>query len=303
MRFKIPFLLFLSMRWVKYAALLLMGIACIGTAIDLTAKPSGKKKYNPPKSYIVIDFHSGHIIQHHALGATRHPASLTKMMTLYLLFDAIDKGKTSMNDRIKISANATKAPPSKLGLAKGQSITVKRAIDMLIVKSANDIAIAVAEHVSGSVPHFVARMNVWAQALGMYDTKFYNPHGLPHKKQITTARDMVLLSSALMRHFPHYFKKFSTQKIRAGKRILRNHNRLLTKGKGVDGIKTGYIKDSGYNLALSAIRDGNRVIAIYFGGKTSKERNDNLSALVDASFREYRFKKYHTSIPEKKSPY
>ena len=233
---------------------------------------------------IVVDAETGEVLRSRNADIRRYPASLTKMMTLYLLFEAIDEGRLSLTSRLKVSKRAAGQPPSKLGLRAGSTIEVEDAIKALVVKSANDIAVVVAEALGGTEVEFARMMTRKAQALGMSRTTFRNASGLPNRKQRSTARDMSFLARALMRDFPHRYHYFDDQRFRYSGRSHRSPNRLLGSYRGMDGIKTGYIRASGFNLVASAERDGRRVIAVVFGGKTARSRNTHMTTLLDLGF-------------------
>ena len=219
-----------------------------------------------------------------------HPASLTKMMTAYLTFEALQKGELALTDKMVCSANANKQPPSKIGLPVGGTMSVELALKVLIVKSANDVAVMVAEKVGGSEPAFIAQMNATAKRLGMTRSQFVNPHGLPDKRQITTARDMGILARALLRDFPDYQDFFAMRSVKIGKRNLRSHNWLLRNYVGADGMKTGFICDSGYNVVASATRGDMRMVAVVMGARNGLSRRKRASKLLDHGFERYPWK-------------
>ncbi|MEX0852484.1 MAG: D-alanyl-D-alanine carboxypeptidase family protein [Bauldia sp.] len=233
-----------------------------------------------PDAAIVLDAKTGKTLYADHADSRRHPASLTKMMTLYLLFEAIEDGRTSLASRVKISAAAAGQAPSKLGLKAGETISVRDAILSLVTKSANDIAVAVAEHLAGSERAFAAQMNNKARALGMVATNFRNASGLPDGAQITTARDMATLGAALREHHPQYYTYFATPSFVWKGRRISNHNHLLGKLAGVDGIKTGYTRASGFNLVASVDRDGRQIVAVVIGGESSKWRDQHMTDLI-----------------------
>jgi len=224
-----------------------------------------------------------------------HPASLTKLMTAYLTFEAISKGELSMSDKITCSANANKQPPSKIGLPVGGTMTVESALKVLIVKSANDVAVMIAEHVGGSEQGFIDQMNLAAKRLGMTRTNFVNPHGLPHSRQITTARDMARLTRAILNEFPDYSDFFAMRYVKVGKRNLRSHNWLLRNYPGADGMKTGFICDSGYNIVASATRGDVRLVAVVMGARTGLSRRVRTAKLLDHGFQRYEWKSMFAS--------
>ena len=233
---------------------------------------------------IVIEADSGKVL--HAVNAdTRNfPASLTKMMTLYLAFEALDSGRLDLAQKLRVSRIAAGRSPSKLGLRRGQTITVRDIIGTLVTKSANDAATVVAEALAGSERAFGRVMTRKAAALGMTNTTFRNASGLPHWRQRSTARDMAMLARALVRDFPHHYHYFSLKNYSYAGRNYRNHNRLLTRYEGADGIKTGYIRSSGYNLAASAERNGTRLITVVFGGKSPRWRDRHVTRLMNRGF-------------------
>ncbi|MHA1547407.1 MAG: D-alanyl-D-alanine carboxypeptidase [Alphaproteobacteria bacterium] len=248
----------------------------VGLALTLGATPAMAAS----KSSIVVDAKTGKTLHSRSADSKRYPASLTKMMTLYMLFEAIESGKTGLNSRIRFSARAAGQAPSKLGLKKGQTIRVKDAILALVTKSANDVATAVAEHVAGTESQFATRMTKRARALGMSNTTFRNASGLPNKAQVTTARDMALLGRALRDHYPQYFHYFKTPSFTYKGRRYGNHNRLLGRVSGVDGIKTGYTRASGFNLVTSVKKNGRYIVAVVIGGSTGKARDATMTGLV-----------------------
>ena len=233
---------------------------------------------------IVIEANSGRVLQSLNADDQVYPASLTKMMTLYLLFEAIDKGRLKLDQRLAVSEHAAARPPTGLGLVAGQTITVRDAMLGLITKSANDAAAVVGEAIGGSEAAFAQRMTQKARALAMTHTVFQNASGLPDPEQVTTARDMAHLGRALLADFPHHYQVFSTLQFRYGSALHTNHNRLLGKYDGLDGIKTGYIRASGFNLVASAERDGVRLIGVVMGGRTTAERNQHMVNLLDRAF-------------------
>lgn len=234
---------------------------------------------------IVVDAKTGKTLYASSADAARYPASLTKMMTLYVLFEDMERGRFNKKSRLNVSKNAAAQPPTKIGLRAGQTIRVDSAIRALAVKSANDVAVVVAENVSGSVSAFANRMTRTARAIGMKKTTFRNPSGLPDARQKTTARDMALLGRALQDRFPQYYSYFSTRNFSWGKKKYRNTNRLLGAVRGVDGIKTGYTRASGFNLVTSIDRDGRKIVAVVMGGRTGKSRNAQMKKLIASYLR------------------
>jgi D-alanyl-D-alanine carboxypeptidase len=212
------------------------------------------------------------------------PASLTKIMTAFLVFEALKDGKIGLQDKIKVSELAHSQPPSRLGLPVGAEITIDTALQALIVKSANDAAVMLAEAVAGSHEAFAERMNATAKRLGMTRTNFVNANGLPAPEQVSTARDLARLTIAVVRDFPGYTHYWAMEEMRLGKRVMRNHNPLLGSYEGADGIKTGFICDSGFNLVASASRDGQKLVAVVLGETTGNSRSARAANLLEHGF-------------------
>ncbi len=233
-----------------------------------------------PYSGIVVDAKTGRTLYESHADALRYPASLTKMMTLYLTFEALSSGRISKSTPVPFSAYAASQPPTKLGVRAGQSIPVETAIYALVTRSANDAADALGELLGGSVPRFATIMTETAHRLGMTRTTFRNANGLPNDKQMTTARDMALLGIALREHFPQYYHYFSTRSFTYRRHRIANHNHLLGKMEGVDGIKTGYTNASGFNIVTSVRRDGRSIVAVVMGGRTSHIRDRQVASLI-----------------------
>lgn len=232
---------------------------------------------------IVVDAKSGKMLYGANSNELRYPASLTKMMTLYLLFEAMDQGRVGRTDLIPISHNAAARPPSKLGLKAGQSIPVDTAIRVLVVKSANDVATAVAEFLGGgSEARFAEMMTTKARSLGMSRTTFRNASGLPDPNQVTTATDMARLSIALRRQFPHYYGYFGQTEVTVAGRTIKGHNKAMEMIPGADGLKTGYTRASGFNLATSVNRGGKSVVGVVMGENTAEIRNARMAQLMSA---------------------
>ena len=229
---------------------------------------------------IVVDANTGKTLYSENADARRFPASLTKMMTLYVVFEELDAKRLTLESRLSVSANAARQAPSKIGVKAGSTIKVEDAILALTTKSANDVAVVIAENVGGSVGGFAARMNRTAKTLGMNASTFRNPHGLPDSGQTTTARDFVKLATALQDRFPTYYKFFSAQSFTYKGVRFRNHNRLLGSVQGVDGIKTGYTRASGFNLVSNVRRDGRHIVAVVMGGKTAASRDAHMRNLI-----------------------
>jgi D-alanyl-D-alanine carboxypeptidase len=254
---------------VRYILLLIfLSQALIGTSVA--------RQY----AAMIVNEENGAVLHAENPDVKTHPASLAKMMTLYLVFEKLKSGDLKLSQRIRVSGTAAKRPSSRLGLKKGQLISVQDAIKALIIKSANDVATVIAEAISGDEIRFANLMTIRAHQLGMTATIFKNASGLPDKSQITTARDMVRLSIALRQNFPEYFDLFKETTFKYGRKRFRNHNNLLRRLKGITGIKTGYINNSGYNLAVSFEKDGKRLIGVIFGGKTSARRDNRMIRLL-----------------------
>jgi D-alanyl-D-alanine carboxypeptidase len=236
---------------------------------------------DPRYAGIVVDVTSGEVLYAEDADSRRHPASLTKLMTLYILFEEMKAGRMSLATPIAVSAHAARMPASKLGLKPGQRISVKDAITAICVRSANDVAVAVAEAIAGSEPAFAQRMNREARALGLAATHFDNATGLPDRQQITSARDMALLARRLQIDFPENYGYFGTKSFTWKGRKLQSTNQLLGALPGVDGMKTGYIRMSGYNLVASAKRGDTRIIVVVLGERTGSARNGHVAALIE----------------------
>jgi D-alanyl-D-alanine carboxypeptidase len=249
-------------------------------AVLLSGLPSAQARV----SSIVIDADTGEVLYSRRADQRRYPASLTKMMTLYQVFTALENGKLKLDQKLKVSRRAAGQTPSKLGLKRGSRISVEKAIIAVAVKSANDAATVLAESLGETEFDFALRMTDTARSLGMKSTRFQNASGLPNRRQRTTARDIALLSKALIDEFPQYYHYFSIRSFKWGKRTHRTHNRLLEKYRGMDGLKTGYIRASGFNIATSAVKGDRRLIAVLLGGRTAKKRDSKVAFLMNASF-------------------
>lgn len=248
--------------------------------IPFLQQPTAQPKY----AAIVVDAKSGEVLYAKRADSPRYPASITKIMTLYLTFDALSTGRLKLEDTVLISPRAAAQAPTKLGLAAGESLTVEEAMQALAIKSANDVAVALAERIGGSESRFAAMMTLRAQELGMVNTRFVNASGLPDSRQISTARDIAILSRAVMRDYPQYYRLFSQTQFTFRGVTMRNHNGLLGRMQGVDGLKTGYTNASGYNLAVSAVRDNRRLIAVVMGGPSTAARDLNAEDLLLTGF-------------------
>lgn len=239
---------------------------------------------NPKYAAIVVDMQSGEVLHAANADATRYPASLTKMMTLYLVFEALESGGMNWRQLMPVSPYAASKPASKLYLKAGSTIAVEDAVKVLVVRSANDVAVVIAEALGGSEQHFARMMTAKARELGMPSTQFRNASGLPDSGQVTTARDMATLSIRLMQDFPQHYHLFSTKSFTYRGKTHKSHNRLVGNYPGADGLKTGYIRASGFNVATSAVRDGRRLLSVVMGGYTSQSRDAHMADLLDRGF-------------------
>lgn len=269
----------------------LMAVFCFAfltvfaSADNAFAKKKKAPAGNPLYASIVVDSDTGVILHQSNPDKKLHPASLTKVMTLLLLFDGLDQGRFGLNDRIRISKRAAAASPSKLGLAAGSTIRVKDAILALVTKSANDIAVAVAEHVGETEDRFAIMMTGRARELGMNNTTFRNASGLHNPGQISSARDMAIMARYVINRYPDYYRYFSTKNFSYRGNNYHNHNHLMKTYEGMDGMKTGFINPSGFNLIASAVRGNQRLIGVVFGGKSANSRNAHMKELLDAGFK------------------
>ena len=239
---------------------------------------------NPRYASIVIDVDTNKVLHESNADASRYPASLTKMMTLYMLFEAIEQRKMTLDTSMRVSAYAASKPSTNINLRSGEAISVREAIPALIVRSANDVAAVVAEALGDSEANFGRMMTDKARKLGMRSTTFRNASGLPNNEQKTTARDMAILSTRLMKDFPRYYHYFSTQSFSYKGTTYNSHNRMVRNTHGVDGLKTGFIQASGFNVATSAKRGNRRVVAVVMGGQTAASRDQHMAQLLDRSF-------------------
>ncbi len=239
--------------------------------------------WNKYSSY-VMDADTGRVLYSRNANKKLHPASLTKLMTLLMVFDALERGNLGLHSRIRISQHAASMPPSKLNLPAGSTIKVNDAILALVTKSANDIAVALAEKLGGTESNFSYMMNRKARSLGMRNTRFKNASGLHHPKQVSTARDMAILARVMVTDYKKYYHYFSVKSFSYDGTTYSNHNKLMKSYEGMDGMKTGYIRQSGFNLVASAVRGNHRLIGIVFGGRTGKSRNAHMKRLLDNGF-------------------
>lgn len=273
----------------KYCSLL-SGFVMLANLISIEAV-FAKSRYKPflllhksKAAELVISYPQKKVLHARHANAVRHPASLTKVMTLYLVFQALDKGQLYLDQKLPVSRHAATRAPTKLWLRQNQTITVRQAIYALVTKSANDAASVVAEAISGTEAKFAKLMTAKAKQLGMTKTVFYNASGLPHPKQVTTAHDMALLGYALIHDYPKYYSYFKTPFFKFRGRQYHTHNHLLEHYDGTDGIKTGYVHASGYNLLLSVIRKNKRLIAVVMGGVTAKRRDRRMMDMLDTAY-------------------
>ena len=248
-----------------------------------TCAPAAVPEYPAPYAALVVDVNSGRILHADKADELRHPASLTKMMTLFLLFEALEAGRLRLDSELLVSEHASMQERTNLNLGPGQTINVQDAILGLVVHSANDAAVVVAEAIGGTETGFAERMTLKARALGMDHTVYRNASGLPDEAQVTTARDQAVLGCALQARFPGYYPYFSTQSFLWRGKKLRNHNKLLGRVKGMDGIKTGYIRSSKFNLVASVRRNDRHIVAVILGGSTARARDARMVALIDQS--------------------
>ncbi len=250
------------------------------TALFVPQQAQANSKY----AAIVVDGDTGIVVFSRRADSQRYPASLTKMMTLYMLFDALEKGDLTLTSQLTTSARAAGQSPSKLNLRRGQKIRVRDAILALIVRSANDVAVVVAEELGGTEANFAKMMTRKAREIGMTKTTFRNASGLPNSRQLTTARDMYTLGLRLIQHYPQFYGFFSTDEFSWGARTYRTHNKLVGKFQGTDGIKTGYTRASGFNLVASVRRDGRHLIGVVMGGKSSRTRDQHMRDILTRGF-------------------
>ena len=256
-----------------------------GPTAALAQSPYARFEVNEPKNTaIVMDARTGEVLYNLRGDSPRYPASVTKVMTLYLAFEALASGRLHLNDMVTVSPLAAAQPPTKLGLHAGETISVEDAMHAMAVHSANDMAVAIAEKVGGTEANFASMMTLKARQLGMTNTNYVNANGLPDNRQITTAHDLAILARAVLRDFPQYYSFFSQQEFTWRGRTYVNTNRLLGKMPGVDGLKTGFTNAAGFNLAASAVRDGNRLIAVVMGSSSGAARNADVEGLLLTGF-------------------
>jgi D-alanyl-D-alanine carboxypeptidase len=277
-----------GLRWGVFSLITAIAVVSVTTDPADARARRGKKKaaaaassYTPPYSDIVVDANTGAVLHDTNPDALRHPASLTKIMTLYMLFQQLEAGKITFRTELPVSAHAAAQAPSKLNLKPGDSIAVEDAIKAIVTKSANDVAVVIAEALGGgSEEAFCDAMTAKAHALGMEKTVYKNASGLPDDRQITTARDQALLGRLINERFPKYYAFFSTPRFYYRGNTIGNHNRLLARVEGVDGIKTGYTNASGFNLVTSMRREGRHVVAVVLGGRSASSRDEKMRSLI-----------------------
>src|SRR5258705_1937635 len=258
-----------------------------------------RHSYSPSFSSIIVDGNSGATLQANSPDALRHPASLTKIMTLYLLFERLDAGKIKLDSEMDISEHASEQAPTKLGLRPGQTIKVEDAIKGLVTRSANDAAVVIAETIAGDEDDFAKLMTRKARALGMTKTVYRNASGLPNDEQITTARDQATLGRAIQDRFPRYYRYFSTTSFAYRGQSIRNHNRLLGNVEGVDGIKTGYTHASGFNLVTSMRRGNRHLVGVVLGGRSGGSRDAIMRNLLAENLEKGATKRTVAAIAER----
>lgn len=259
-------------------------ILSIAVAAAFLAAPALAAQKAP---YMLIDLDKGLVLSDQLAAQKWYPASLTKLMTTYVTFRALRAGEVSLDTPVSISTNALAEPPSKMGFPVGTRMTLDNALKMMLVKSANDIAVAISEAVGGKEADFVTRMNDEAARLGMTNTHYENPNGLPSDLQMTSARDQALLARALWTEFPEYRSYFGITAIQSGKRVLRTYNPLLERYQGATGMKTGFICNSGFNLVATATRDGRSMLAVVLGAQSATGRAEMAAQLLDKGFRSF----------------
>lgn len=259
-------------------SVLAITVSCLSLSLSLS-----QTEANP---YMSVDVASGKVLAHNEAFKRWYPASLTKMMTAYVVFRALQSGQVKLDSPVRMSVAATKEPPSKMGYKAGSVMTLDTALKIMLVKSANDVSVAVGETIGGSKAGFIKMMNAEARRIGMFGSNFSNPHGLPDPNNYSTARDMAVLATQLRREFPQYAHYFNTEAIDPGegKKIQANYNILLGRFNGADGMKTGFVCSSGFNLAGSATRNGRTIVAIVLGAAKQEDRTVQAADLLTAGF-------------------
>ncbi len=264
------------MRSVRLVHAILLSLAWLAIGSQALAGPQ-----------LLIDARSGQVLFADAPDRPWFPASLTKMMTTYVVLEEVKAGKLAFDSKVTLSDYARSQPATRIGLRLGIELNIEQALRGLLLRSANDFAVALAETVSGSEAAFAERMNAAAKRLGMSRSQFRNPHGLPHDEQVTTARDMAILARALLEHFPDRAELFSTREVRIHRQTFHSQNDLLRVLEGADGMKTGFTCGAGYNVVASATRDGVRLIAVVFGEQTRQKRSVRAAGLIEHGFQVY----------------
>ncbi len=259
--------------WLSAALILAMTLPAVAPARASTQGPT-----------MVVDVATGQVLEQNMAGEPWYPASLTKLMTVYVVLRKVREGRFSLTSGLVMSQAAARQAPSRMGFPPGSVVTIDNALKILMVKSANDVAYAVAENVGGSVEGFAALMNQEAARLGMTGTRFINPHGLPGKGQKTTARDLAVLALALLREFPEHSDLWHLPAIRYGEFVTRNHNHLIGRYPGTDGMKTGFICSAGFNVVASASRDGRQLVAVVLGAPSARERAETAAGMFERGF-------------------
>jgi D-alanyl-D-alanine carboxypeptidase len=270
---------------VRLAFAVILVIALAASPADAKRKKKVRVRYSPPQAAMVVDVHSGRILYEENADKARFPASITKVMTLYMLFEQIKKGEFTPDSRLTVSEWAASRAPSKLGLKPGDTISVRDAMGALVTKSANDVASVIAENVAGSEDAFARMMTHKARMIGMTNTTFVNASGLPDLRQKTTARDLITLGRRVLADFPEDSKIFQMRYFDYGERTFQNHNRMLFSYAGMEGMKTGYTRASGFNLLASCRRADKRLMAVVLGGSSGRNRNARMRTLLDRSWR------------------
>ena len=279
-----------AFHWCRVAGLLIILMIASATWNETQARSPRKEapkrvihgpNYRPPYAAIVVDDKSGFVLHEVSVDEPRHPASLTKIMTLYLLFEQLEDGRFNLDTPLPVSSRAAMQNPTKLGLKANQTIKVEDAIKGLVTRSANDAAVVIAEAIGGSEEDFAKLMTLKARMLGMTSTTYINASGLPADEQITTARDQAVLGRAIQHRFPVYYQYFATPSFHYKGAEIHNHNALLAQVKGVDGIKTGYTEASGYNLVTSVRRDERHIVAVVLGGTSNAARDARMRQLIE----------------------
>jgi len=266
------------------AAMLALLFATAPTIVSAQTSSLQVPSWEPKYTAIVMDARSGEVLYNERADSPRYPASITKIMTMYLAFGELASGRLHSSDLIVVSPHAAAQAPSKLGLRVGDTITVEDAMHAIAVKSANDMAVALAERIGGTESRFAAMMTLKAQQLGMPNTQFVNANGLPDSRQVSTAHDIAVLSRAVIRDYPQYYGFFSQEQFTFRGQTMVNHNGLLGHMPGVDGLKTGFTNAAGFNLSASAMRNGHRLIAVVLGGSSRVTRNANVESLLLTGF-------------------